>query len=221
MRPALLACAIGLVASTPPYWNSCTENFSGGQRLSYPFCDPAVALDDRIADLVGRLTWEEKCAALDTGNPAIPRLGVPSLPNGEGLHGVVSGCGAGGGNATGCPTSFPCPTGLGATFDRGLYTAVGNAIGLEARGLNNQGVAAGVYLFAPNVNMIRDPRWGRNQEVHTRVFHVYITVAHEKCRGKSTLSWSLQRTRWYCVLTVLQPVCSSILRAIRHLRLML
>ncbi len=81
----------------------------------------------------------------------------------EGLHGVVSGCGAKGWvNGTGCPTDFPAPIALGATYDKALWHSVGQTIGLEARALSNQQVA-GIYLFTPNINLVRDPRWGRNQ----------------------------------------------------------
>ncbi len=101
-----------------PYANPCTVNFTGGPRLPFPMCNTTLDLASRVADLVSRLTAEEKCAALDTSNPAIPRLGIPHLPVGEGLHGVVTGClppnpVTGG---SGCPTSFPNPTALGASF---------------------------------------------------------------------------------------------------------
>jgi beta-glucosidase-like glycosyl hydrolase len=52
-----------------------------------------------------------------------------------------------------------------AHTDRGLYRVIGNTVGTEARALNNQGGIAGLLLFTPNINMVRDPRWGRNQEV--------------------------------------------------------
>lgn len=136
----LLALAVVCAAGTPPYANSCTFNFTGGPRLPYPYCDPSQPIEARLADLVSRMTAEEKCAALDTGNPRIARLGLPSLPGGEGLHGVACGCGHSP-NSTGCPTSFPHATALGASFDNELYKAVGAAVGLEARGLNNNGGA--------------------------------------------------------------------------------
>ena len=101
------------------------------------------------------------------------------MSSGESTHGVASGCGiASSENSTGCPTSFPGGTGLGASFDRALWTAVGKTIRTEARGLNNQGTAggpgspghpksgpSGLYFLDPNINLCRDPRWGRCQEV--------------------------------------------------------
>jgi len=128
-----------------------------GIRLPYIMCNASAPLADRLRDILARMTPEEKAAALDTANPAVPRLGLPSLPGGEALHGVASGCGAAVNGSTGCPTSFPSPIALGATFDTELYRAIGAAIGMEARALNNQG-KAGLYLFAPNINLVRDPR---------------------------------------------------------------
>ena len=126
--------------------------------MPFPFCNSSLSAAERVADLVSRLTPEEKCAALDTGNPQIDRLGIPSLPGGEALHGVASDCGeAGSDDSTGCPSSFPAPIGLGAAFDEQLYASIGTAIGTEARALNNQAGKAGLYLFAPNINPVRDP----------------------------------------------------------------
>lgn len=113
------------------------------------------------------MTLLEQAAALDTSVPAIPRLGVPALPSGEALHGVACGCISPppADNNTGCPTSFPSPAALGSAFDPALWQAVGEAIGLEARALYNAGANGALRLFAPNINLARDPRWGRNQEV--------------------------------------------------------
>ena len=132
----------------------------------YAYCNTSLPIDFRIDDLVSRMTPDEKTAALDSSSPAIPRLAVPALPSGEGLHGLVSGCldpdpqtGS-----SGCPTSFPCPMAMGATFDVSLWSLVGSVIGTEARAMYNLGHGS-MWLFAPNINPARDPRWGRNQEV--------------------------------------------------------
>jgi hypothetical protein len=132
---------------------------------AYPYCNPALPAAARVADLVARLTDDELVAALDSGVPALPRLGVPSLHSGEALHGVASGCASSPApNSTGCPTSFPCPTALGAALDADLWARVGLAIGTEARALANVGPGA-LWVFAPNLNPARDGRWGRTQEV--------------------------------------------------------
>ena len=134
---------------------------------TYTYCNSSASLEARVADLVSRLTLEEKVAALDSGVPAISRLGVPSLHSGEALHGAATGClppNLVAPNSTGCPTSFPAPVALGATFDVGTIRAVGGAIGREARALEAAGIGA-LWLFAPNVNPSRDQKWGRCQEV--------------------------------------------------------
>lgn len=161
----LTAAKVGVVSATPSHYHSCTANFSGGSRLPYPFCNASIDTETRLDNLLSLMTLFEKAMSLDTSNPAIPRLGVPSMQSGESTHGIATGCGSPGSDqSTGCPTSFPSGTGLGATFDKDLWKEVGAVIGTEARGLNNQGVA-GLYFLDPNINLMRDPRWGRAQEV--------------------------------------------------------
>ena len=146
---------------------------------SMPFCDGSGArsTDARVADLVGRLTAAEKTSLLGNthGAQPVPRLGVPALPWGEALHGVVSHCyheGEGGALSL-CPTSFPHALLLAASFNRSLWAAVGDAVSTEARALNNLGtsddIGTGPYaplmVWAPNLNPYRDARWGRGHEV--------------------------------------------------------
>ena len=131
-----------------------------------PYCNASLPVEARVADLVARMSPAEKAAALDSGVPAIARLGVPSMHSGEALHGALTGClGAPAPGSTGCPTSFPCPTALGAAFDEALWTQVGLAIGTETRALYNLNAGGAAWIFAPNINPARDPRWGRVQEV--------------------------------------------------------
>ena len=122
-----------------------------------PYCSPALPAAARAADLLQRMAPVEKAAMLAASNNGVPRLGVPPLRYGEALHGVLSGCGAaappaGGFASTGCPTSFPTALALGASFNRSLWRAVGEAIGVEARALFNQGGIAQSMLFTPNAN---------------------------------------------------------------------
>jgi Glycosyl hydrolase family 3 N terminal domain len=129
------------------------------------YCNSSLPVEARVADLVSRMRAGEKAAALDSGVPAIPRLGVPSMASGEALHGAATGClHSPAPNSTGCPTSFPAPVALGAAFDEALWAEVGLSIGTEARALYNLN-AGSVWLFAPNINLVRDPKWGRAQEV--------------------------------------------------------
>ena len=189
MLRALFFAAIlppSALLAKPSHYHSCTFNFTGGARLPYPLCNASLDIEARVSDLLSRMTYAEKSMALDTSNPAIERLGLPSMQGGESTHGVASGCGTKGtkfAGTTGCPTSFPTGPGLGASFDRALWRKVGRTIGTEARGLNNQafeedgdvGVGgvpgiptngkSGLYFLDPNINLMRDPRWGRAQEV--------------------------------------------------------
>jgi hypothetical protein len=138
---------------------------------SYVYCDPNASVDARVADLVPRLTPADFQALLDSSNPGIPRLGIPKIQFGECLHGALSGCGAPytdpttGYVSTGCPTSLPHSLLQGGTFNRTLWSLVGQTISTEVRALHNQGGIAASVLWAPDINEFRDPRWGRGQEV--------------------------------------------------------
>ena len=130
----------------PNHWFSCTQNLAGGPRLTHAFCNASLPEDERLDNLLSLATCAEKSAAVTSSGQAIPRLGVPQLGAAEDTHGVGGGCmpaTAAANGSTGCPTTFPAGPGLGATFSRELWAAIGATIGLEARGLNNQGVNLG------------------------------------------------------------------------------
>jgi beta-glucosidase len=124
---------------------------------TYPFRSPGLPLGTRIDDLISRLTLAEKISLLHQYQPAIPRLGIPSFRTGtEALHGVAW---------LGPATVFPQAIGLANSWDPALIRSVGGAVGQEARGFNAKDPAAnGLNLWAPVVNLLRDPRWGRNEE---------------------------------------------------------
>ncbi|WP_460847971.1 glycoside hydrolase family 3 protein [Phytohabitans suffuscus] len=124
---------------------------------AYPFRDPDLPLAARIDDLVGRLTPAEKISLLHQYQPAIPRLDVGAFRTGtEALHGVAW---------LGETTVFPQAIGLSTTWDPDLIRRVGGAVGREARGFHAQDPAGnGLNVWAPVVNLLRDPRWGRNEE---------------------------------------------------------
>lgn len=147
------------------------------QHDAYPFCDVSLPIAERVADLVSRVRSEDKAALLTArgwpqGNvTALPYLGVPAYDWGLNcVHGVQSTCV----NGT-CPTSFPNPNGLGATWNASNVLWMGMKIGLEARALWLAGAREpslwsgmahiGLNCWSPNININRDPRWGRNQEV--------------------------------------------------------
>ncbi len=135
-----------------------------GAQATYPFQDPSLPTAKRVDDLVGRMTLEEKAGQMGTDAPAIPRLGIPAYYWwSECLHG----------DAVSPATVFPEPIGLAATFDLALHSQVANAISDEDRAWYNQtgGVGKpqgyhGLTFFAPNINIFRDPRWGRGQETY-------------------------------------------------------
>jgi beta-glucosidase len=137
-----------------------------GQSAAVPaYLDPARALDVRVDDLVSRMTLEEKASQLVNQARAIPRLQVPAYDWwSEALHGVAN---------AGTATVFPEPIGLAATFDAPLIHDMAIVIGTEARAKHNQAVRAGrrdimegLDFWSPNINIFRDPRWGRGQETY-------------------------------------------------------
>ena len=113
-----------------------------------PFYDPTLSLEERVEDLVSRLTLEEKVSLMGMNSSAIPRLGIASYRWwNEALHGVA--------NAT--ATVFPQCIGLAATWDVNLHHEMATVIGVEARARNaSQG--SGLNFWAPNINLLRDPR---------------------------------------------------------------
>ncbi len=133
-----------------------------------PYLDPNLSPQARAADLASRMTLEEKVLQMQSGAPAIPRLGVAAYNWwGEALHGV----------ANGHATVFPQSIGLGATFDPDLMHRVADVISTEARAKYNDAMRNGftaqaaimptdiaLTFWSPNVNIFRDPRWGRGQE---------------------------------------------------------
>ncbi|WNV88454.1 glycoside hydrolase family 3 C-terminal domain-containing protein [Umezawaea sp. Da 62-37] len=145
-------------------------------RQTYPFRDPGLPLDSRVGDLLKRLTLDEKVSLLHQYQPAIPRLGVGAFKTGtEALHGVgwSTDRSNNGAVVTAKGTVFPQAVGLASTWDTELIKRVGAAVGDEARGYNveNPGVW-GLQLWAPVVNLLRDPRWGRNEEGYSEDTHL-------------------------------------------------
>lgn len=134
---------------------------AGGDRPAY--LNPDLPVDQRVDDLVGRMTLEEKASQVVHIASAIPRLQVPAYNWwSEALHGV----------AAGTATIFPEPIGLAASFDAPLIKNMGTVIATEARAKHHEEVRQGNFLgvgldfWAPNLNIFRDPRWGRGQETY-------------------------------------------------------
>ena len=135
---------------------------------SYPFRDPSLPVEKRIDDLLGRLTLDEKIDLM-SGAPKIPRLEIAFTGQVEGLHGLALGGPAkwGGKGKESVPTTtFPQERGLGNTWDPELMQKVGALEGYEARYYyqREQDPRGGLVVRAPNVDLARDPRWGRSEE---------------------------------------------------------
>ncbi|MEU7901663.1 glycoside hydrolase family 3 C-terminal domain-containing protein [Actinoplanes sp. NPDC049118] len=162
LRRALAVAAVALVTLA----GACAA--AGAAEPASPFRDPRLPLDARIDDLVGRLTLDEKVSLLHQYQPAIPRLGIELFKTGtEALHGVAwsTDVDANGAVVTARGTAFPQAVGLASTWDPALLRRVGSAVGDEARGYHAQNPRVwGLNLWAPVVNPLRDPRWGRNEE---------------------------------------------------------
>lgn len=162
-----LAALMERALATGPLWPTVCK--PGDITSGFPFCDQSLSLDDRSADLVSRLTLEEKQSILDNGAQAVPRLGLPAYQWwSEGLHGPLEPC-VTDGSITKCPTDFPAASAMAAALNDTLYLAVGSAVGVEGRSISNvrqhdSKIGDGLTYWAPNANMERDPRWGRNQE---------------------------------------------------------
>ena len=130
------------------------------------YTDPTQPLEKRVADLVRRMSLTEKALQLRNGAPAIERLGVPRYDYwGEALHGVAN---------QGLATVFPQAIGNGASWNPALIRQMGQVIGIEGRGKFNDEFQRtggsrqfrGLTFWAPNINIFRDPRWGRGQETY-------------------------------------------------------
>lgn len=130
-----------------------------------PYKNPSLPMEQRVNDLVSRLTLEEKVSQMMNGAAAIERLGIPDYEWwNEGLHGVAR---------AGYATVFPQAIGLAATWNTDLMFQVADVISTEARAKHHEfdrkgdhGRYKGLTFWSPNINIFRDPRWGRGQETY-------------------------------------------------------
>ncbi|MGH7996372.1 MAG: glycoside hydrolase family 3 protein, partial [Opitutaceae bacterium] len=153
--------ALGLFVLASPAW------LAGAPRsAAVPlFRDPSQPLETRVRDLISRLTLKEKAAFMENMSTGVPRLGIPPYNWwSEALHGVAW---------AGRATVFPQAIALAATWDDGFMRKVSGVIGVEARAKYNEAIARGEHgqyqgltFWSPNVNIFRDPRWGRGQETY-------------------------------------------------------
>ena len=131
----------------------------------YPYLDTSLPFERRVEDLVSRMTTEEKAAQLLYTAPAIPHLGIPEYNWwNEALHGVAR---------AGHATVFPQSVTIANSWDEDLMLDIANAISDEARAKHHEfvrrgdrGIYHGLTFWSPNINIFRDPRWGRGQETY-------------------------------------------------------
>src|SRR5438045_1642006 len=155
-----VACELFLVAGSFP-----AQPRADMSAQTPPYKDPSLPIEKRVDDLVSRMTLEEKVSQMMNSAPAIPRLGIPEYDWwNEALHGVAF---------SGEATVFPQAIALGATFDQKLIGRVADVISTEARAkyneaqrLGNHNRFYGLTFWSPNINIFRDPRWGRGQETY-------------------------------------------------------
>lgn len=147
---------------------SCCLFFTGRIIVAqqFPYQNPALSSDDRAKDLLSRLTLEEKASLMFDQSPAIPRLGIKKFNWwSEALHGLANNDNV---------TVFPEPVGMAASFDDSLVYKIFNATSDEVRAKYHDALRTGkenrrflsLSVWTPNVNIFRDPRWGRGQETY-------------------------------------------------------
>ncbi len=160
----------------------CTVSLVTATAQNEPYKNPNLSADERAWDLLGRMTLEEKISQMMNVSPAIERLGIPAYNWwNEALHGVAN---------TGKATVFPQAIGLGATFDdKALYETF-SIVSDEARAKFNEplrsgqtGWSAGLTFWTPNINIFRDPRWGRGQETYGEDPYLTATMGVAVVKG--------------------------------------
>jgi len=144
----------------------CALGWTNGVcQATAPYMDSSLPVEKRVDDLVSRMTLEEKVGQMMNGADAIPRLGIPKYDWwSEGLHGIAR---------SGYATVFPQAIGMAATWDTNLVGDIATTVSTEARAKYNQAMRDNVHsiyfgltIWSPNINIFRDPRWGRGQETY-------------------------------------------------------
>ncbi len=151
-------------------------------QQKFPYRDPSLPVAKRVDDLVARMTLDEKVSQMTNVSAAIPRLGVPEYDWwSEGLHGIAR---------SGYATTFPQAIGMAATWDAPLIGGIADTISTEARAKYNVAIRAtiharyfGLTLWSPNINIFRDPRWGRGQETYGEDPYLTSRLGVEFVRG--------------------------------------
>jgi hypothetical protein len=176
---ATAAAALSWSAAAQPAGRGCADNVT----IPLPFCNPALPIPQRVSDLVGRMNLTEKvgllasapgtdeCSVIDQG---VPRLGIEYMQElVEANSGIASSCYVDASGASYCPTVFPAALTLAASFNRTAWKLKGQIVSDEARAMNNLRVPriygptglVNLYLYGPDINLVLDPRNGRNGEL--------------------------------------------------------
>eukprot|EP00466_Bigelowiella_natans_P007213 jgi/Bigna1/89005/estExt_fgenesh1_pg.C_420054 len=156
-----MVLALLLLTALPAYgWdNPCI-----GRQKALPFCNPSKTIDQRAKDLVKRISKKDKLGLLLNGAAAAPSVEIPEYQWwNEALHGVGISPGVTFNDSMPFATSFPQVQTTSMSFNHSLFHKIGIAIGTEARAFGNEG-HSGFTFWTPNINVFRDPRWGRGQE---------------------------------------------------------
>jgi beta-glucosidase len=173
--PALFVIACGVLAST------LTARRQDAPKADAPYRNPALPIEQRVDSLLAAMTLDEKLACLQTST-AVPRLQIPDMGGSEGLHQLVRKGGFGGGKAI-PTTSFGLTIGMGATWDPALVQRAGEAQGVEARYVTQSPHRQPALVNWLNVDLARDPRWGRYEESYGEDPHLTGTLASAYVRG--------------------------------------
>ncbi|MET7541477.1 glycoside hydrolase family 3 C-terminal domain-containing protein [Streptomyces sp. NPDC005507] len=137
--------------------------------------DAAPPTDKRVDDLLSRLTLDERIALLHQFTPGVERVGLAAFRTGqEALHGVAW---------MGPATVFPQSVGLGATWNEDLVRRIGDAVSAEVRAMREHDDRIGLNVWAPTVNLLRHPLWGRNEEGYSEDPHLTAAIATAYTRG--------------------------------------
>ncbi|XP_062005597.1 probable beta-D-xylosidase 6 [Rosa rugosa] len=158
----------------------------------YPFCNTSLSTTTRAQSLISLLTLNEKIQQLSNTASGIPRLGIPPYEWwSESLHGIATnGPGVSFNGTIPSATSFPQVIVTASAFNRTLWNLIGSAIAVEARAMYNFG-QAGLTFWAPNINIFRDPRWGRGQETPGEDPMVASAYAVEFVKGFQGGNWGV------------------------------
>ena len=161
---------------------AATSGCSPDSQYEFPFQDPSYSFEERADDLLDRMTLQEKIDQLNYESKAIERLGIPEYNWwNECLHGVAR---------SGIATVFPQAIGLAATWDKDLMNSVAVSISDEGRAKyhdfiskNKRGIYQGITYWTPNINIFRDPRWGRGMETYGECPHLTGEMAVQFING--------------------------------------